>query len=485
MTGLLSLWKSLKTFGAYTIATLKHLIVLISVLLIVPFGLVKFIVNLVRKDLIKFRITDRITQFAKRPDFWRLNYVKEIWPTFLVNRSAPALIDDFRKWKVRFMSARVGGKVVRLFLVVFWLAFVEFKFVAHFFLEALFHFFHLTLVTIAVFLKGVYLAMKLVFSLPSRLILRGFNWSYGKIEAAYPKILLRSLDNRGAVLGGVGALFVFSLFVVGPKLGSELIPEVHQGEFNLDVTLPVGTPVERTDERIAEIQEFIRNIPGVKKVASVSGTDKTANTSSEEGEHTSKITVTLNRPGDRILVDSQVEPSKKSLADKQFASIASNASSSSAEREDPLLQEKPAAVTYRQAVVVDEEKTVRDIRDQMQNYSGVQWKISRPVLFSFKTPIEVEVHGYNLLKLQQVSRQLEEKMQDIPGVIDIKSNVQRGNPEVQIVYNRQVLSQYGLNIRDVASIVRNKVRGDVATEFKERDRKIDILVRLRETDRGS
>jgi HAE1 family hydrophobic/amphiphilic exporter-1 len=42
-----------------------------------------------------------------------------------------------------------------------------------------------------------------------------------------------------------------------------------------------------------------------------------------------------------------------------------------------------------------------------------------------------------------------------------------------------------LNIRDVASIVRNKIRGDVATEFKEEDRKIDILVRVREEDKES
>lgn len=42
-----------------------------------------------------------------------------------------------------------------------------------------------------------------------------------------------------------------------------------------------------------------------------------------------------------------------------------------------------------------------------------------------------------------------------------------------------------MNILNVASIVRNKVRGDVATEFKDEDRRIDILVRLREDDKES
>jgi HAE1 family hydrophobic/amphiphilic exporter-1 len=78
---------------------------------------------------------------------------------------------------------------------------------------------------------------------------------------------------------------------------------------------------------------------------------------------------------------------------------------------------------------------------------------------------------------------VEDQLQKIPGLFDVKANIQRGNPEVQIVYNRPLLSRYGLNIFDVASIVRNKVRGDVATEFKEEDRKIDVLVRVRDEDK--
>jgi len=78
---------------------------------------------------------------------------------------------------------------------------------------------------------------------------------------------------------------------------------------------------------------------------------------------------------------------------------------------------------------------------------------------------------------------VENQLQKIPGLFDVKANIQRGNPEVQIVYNRPLLSRYGLNILDVASIVRNKVRGDVATEFKEEDRKIDVLVRVRDEDK--
>jgi len=107
------------------------------------------------------------------------------------------------------------------------------------------------------------------------------------------------------------------------------------------------------------------------------------------------------------------------------------------------------------------------------------------VLFSFKTPIEVEIKGYDLQTLRDLSRQAVAVMSEIPGLYDVKTSLQSGNPEVQIIYDRQKLAHYGLKLVDVANIVRNKVRGDVATRFKEADRRIDVLVRVREEDRIS
>ena len=247
-------------------------------------------------------------------------------------------------------------------------------------------------------------------------------------------LLQKSLNNKMTVLGSTALLFALCFFYFAPRLGSELIPEVHQGEFNLEVAMPVGTPVEKTDARMIGIENYISQLDGVAKVAAVAGTDKTANTSSEEGEHTSRLTVTVKR--DRSIIDT-------------------------------------------------EEELIAGLRKEMAGFSGLSWKISRPTLFSFKTPVEVQIHGYNLQKLQRISQDLEERLADIPGLFDIRSNIQRGNPEVQIIYNRALLAKYNLNIRQVASIVRNKIRGDIATEFKERDRRIDILVQLRETDRES
>jgi hydrophobic/amphiphilic exporter-1 (mainly G- bacteria), HAE1 family len=65
----------------------------------------------------------------------------------------------------------------------------------------------------------------------------------------------------------------------------------------------------------------------------------------------------------------------------------------------------------------------------------------------------------------------------IPGLVDVRSSAQLGNPELQVTFDREQLARLGLDVTQVAEIVRSKVQGDVATRFLEGDREIDVLVR--------
>ena len=68
---------------------------------------------------------------------------------------------------------------------------------------------------------------------------------------------------------------------------------------------------------------------------------------------------------------------------------------------------------------------------------------------------------------------------------DIQSSTELGNPEVQVRFDRERLARYGLEESQVAQLLRNKIRGDVASRYREGDRQIDILVRAEENDRSS
>ena len=119
----------------------------------------------------------------------------------------------------------------------------------------------------------------------------------------------------------------------------------------------------------------------------------------------------------------------------------------------------------------------------MDDVPEISFEISRPALFSFKTPIEVEIRGNDLRELRRVSSLAEETLREVPGLVDVRSSLQIGNPELQIKYKRDRLANYGLRLRDVAELVRNKIQGSVPTDFRNNERQIDVLVRLQEQDR--
>ena len=348
--------------------------------------------------------------------------------------------NDFRKNFLQITSSvrersSILGKIIVLIALPLRLFYALFKMFIQLFLELLSKIFTLFLIIFGYLIGVLGMVWRKVIHPILDVILRIFNRLFDKVSKGYPHTIEWALQNKTGVLIVSLLVFLVTIFVLLPRLGSELIPEVRQGEFNVELTLPIGTPVETTAAIVSPIEQMILAHPDVKKVATVAGVDLTKVSDSETGEHTAKITVTLN-----------------------------------------VGNGNPAEV---------EDRVLSDIRHQLQNFSGVDYKISRPVLFSFKTPVEVEIKGYNLAELARVSREAVAELSKIPGLTDVKSNIQRGNPEVQIVYDRQKLSIYGLNLMDVANIVRNKVRGDVATEFKKEDRRIDVRVKVREEDKAS
>jgi HAE1 family hydrophobic/amphiphilic exporter-1 len=229
------------------------------------------------------------------------------------------------------------------------------------------------------------------------------------------------------------ALFVGSVQLVA-RLGSELIPEISQGEFFVDLQLPSGVPVEQTAVRMAELEEVISSDPRVNLFYTMAGTgNQTGVSAVEEREHIGQILVKL-QPG--------------------------------------MLHEQEA-------------EAMETLRLGFLQIPGIEYKFSRPTLFSFKTPIEIIVEGYNLQSLKAYSERLRDELSQIPGLRDLKSSTEGGNPEVQIRFDRRKLANYGFTVNQVASLVRNKVLGDIPTEFNERDRRIDIRVRLKGEDRSS
>ena len=258
-----------------------------------------------------------------------------------------------------------------------------------------------------------------------------FERGFGLVQRTYPALLGWALRQRLLIIGGALAVLLVCWYKLLPELGTELIPQVHQAEFNLDLRLPVGTPLEETAQIVRQLEGIAGSQPEVARVATTVGSDRSASSSAEEGEHTAQVTVRMQE--------------------------GSNAAQEAA--------------------------LIRRLRDAVDEIPEIEVEVSHPALFSFKTPIEVEIRGYNLRQLRQLSLEAEARMARLPGLVDVKSSLQAGNPELQISYKRDQLAAYGLSLRNVAELVRHKVQGKVATDFRQDERQIDVLVRLREEDR--
>lgn len=249
----------------------------------------------------------------------------------------------------------------------------------------------------------------------------------------YPGILKGALRHRFLVLVTAAALVAISIVAIS-NMGVELIPPISQGEFSFQIELPEGTPLSQTEKTLVGIEQKVRKIPEVKTCMILVGRNANVSwTAAESYENSAVMNIRVQG--------------------KDLQKV--------------------------------EEISASQIREILDRYPDLQYRMQRPSLFSFRTPVEVEVYGDDLSASSGTAKVLETKMQKIDGLTDIRSSWEEGSPEAHVIFNRDQLSRFNLNLEDVANILKSKIKGDVATEFREGDEEIDIRVWNEDVDRNS
>ncbi|HEY1139683.1 MAG TPA: efflux RND transporter permease subunit, partial [Lysobacter sp.] len=256
---------------------------------------------------------------------------------------------------------------------------------------------------------------------------------YGRAERGYLKLLPNALNRPVLVLGSAAVAFALTLLAV-PLLGADLIPQLAQDRFEMTVKLPPGTPLRDTDALVRELQQKHAKDEGIRALYGVSGSGTRLDANpTESGENIGKLTVVMADGGNKKV----------------------------------------------------EARETEALRETMKAHPGAQVDFARPELFSFSTPLEIELRGQDLESIQQAGQRMAKLLRTNPHYADVKSTVEEGFPEIQIRFDQDRAGALGLTTRQIADVVVKKVRGDVATRYSFRDRKIDVLVRARETDRAS
>jgi HAE1 family hydrophobic/amphiphilic exporter-1 len=266
-----------------------------------------------------------------------------------------------------------------------------------------------------------------------RPVSRVFDRGLDSVNRSYPPALDWALRSRAKVLIVAVSLFALSLLLV-PVLGVNLIPSVSQGEFSFSLQLPEGTPLESTDRYITQAESVLAGNESIDSYSSIIGGAglSFANTGTE-GENAARILVRMKR---------------------------------GAKKEE-------------------EEAVIALVRGRLEALGSAKFKFERPSYFTLRTPIEVDLYGDSLEELKAAADSLLPKIRAVGGLNDVKSSMEFGNPELQVTFNREQLAQLGLDLAQVVGTVRNKIQGEVASDFLQADREIEIRVRSIDRDTAS
>lgn len=98
--------------------------------------------------------------------------------------------------------------------------------------------------------------------------------------------------------------------------------------------------------------------------------------------------------------------------------------------------------------------------------------------------IAIKIHGDDLDTLQQLSEQVKQTLQAIPGLTPPIVEPIRQTEELHIRLRSDDLAFYGVTRAYVAQIVQTALQGEVVSQVLEGQRRFDLLVRLEESYRN-
>ncbi|MCW8998100.1 MAG: efflux RND transporter permease subunit, partial [Kangiellaceae bacterium] len=258
--------------------------------------------------------------------------------------------------------------------------------------------------------------------------------SMGFFSRGYEKLLVKALKLKWLTLAAGFVALGMSLQLL-PSIPTSLIPQMSEGEFYFDVSLPEGTALPTTNRVLAQMETTALNNPGVAKVYTSVGSRNVSGGLSlkTKDENLGQISIVITDRSnseleERIAQELRLEYEKLPLADVQFG---------------------------------------------------------RPSFFSLKTPLELLFFGEDIEQLREYSMSLMPILEKVEGLRDIQASLETGNPELMVQFDRQKLARLGFTIQEVADTLNQRVSGSIVSRFQQPDRQIDIRMRNREADRNS
>ncbi len=260
------------------------------------------------------------------------------------------------------------------------------------------------------------------------------------VTRVYVPVLRFSMKRRMGAVAAAAVLLVLSLALI-PRLGTEFIPIMDEGAFDMDVALLPGISLDKAMEINKQVGEKLKTFPELQTVVSRTG----------------QTGVALDTRGvDKTGYVGVLHPKK------EWKSGLSR-----------------------------EELTAR-MRQVLENIPGIGFGFSQPIqcridelVAGTRAQLILRLFGDDMKTLKSKADEISRVLSKIEGASDLLTEKVAGQPYLTIELDRPRIARYGLNISDIQNIVEIAIAGKPASKLYEENRNFDITVRLPEASRNS
>ncbi|MBW5388803.1 efflux RND transporter permease subunit, partial [Brachyspira hampsonii] len=262
---------------------------------------------------------------------------------------------------------------------------------------------------------------------------------HDRVNNLYSKVLHYSIKNKKKVL--ISSLsVVLAVIALGVTfIGKEGFPTSDEGQFKIDVEMPVGTKSEQTQSFVTRMESDIENLIG----EDFDRMQSRVQSGSDENKAEIRVQLRDKSEGRKKSVDEYIELTRNAL------------------------------VSYPAQINIAAITTSAIGGGGRNGGTGGQ-------------EIEIELVGDDLDKATEIANNIISAISDIEGIREPRLSRDDSNPELKIYVNREIAAKMGLNVNTIANIVKTSFAGTTATTMTPANSDvtdIDVNVQLGEPDR--
>lgn len=248
-------------------------------------------------------------------------------------------------------------------------------------------------------------------------------WFIDLYEVMLRNVLVNKLRSAAVVISAF-IIFFLTMMIFGPKLGFEFMPPFDDGKIRVSVELPEGYNIDESARVLSQIREKLATHDEVTLLL----TDLGKVDDLDIGSNMAAMNVQL------------VDASERKLGIQEMVSV-----------------------------FVEELADIPNARIKVELGSGVGGP---------GAPIQFYLMGQDLDKLEEIKNEIVVLIQDVPGLLNFDNTSRAGKPEITVFPKREILSEVGLTIMDVALTLRSSIEGIVSSKYREFGNEYDITVTL-------